>query len=219
VHVADPTEGLVAQQQSLFRQRLELDRKLMWHDRQRAFNARLAQMTQQSQTPPVPVDELSPAVVKEIFDAVVKDPVKELAEHRDMRRSESLAVHLEQLLACDPPAALKEFLAGMQLQLGDVQLPDPKEGAAGLHIVHVKAPRGQDGVLVQQRLNKLAPRMARVLARRMCLSVAPALHFVLETEPTKVQQSPRNALWRVSRQGRRVTVHGAMNAWQANMHF
>lgn len=219
VPAADPTEGLVAQQRSLFRERLELDRKLMWHDRQRAFSARLAQVTEQSQAPPAPVDELAPAVVEEIFGAVIEDPVKELAEHRDTRRSETLAVHLEQLLACDPPAGLREVLAGTQLQLVSVELPDPEEGAAGLHSVLFRARRGQDGVLVQRRLNTLAPRMARALARRMCLSVAPALRFVPAAEPLQVQRPSRSALWRVSRRERRVTVHGAMHAWQANMHF
>jgi len=213
--VLDPTEGLVQRQQEAYHQRFDADRKLIWYDKQRELDARLAAALQPKQEAPVQVEELPPAVVERIFDSVTADPAKELAERRDLRRSESLAVHLEQILACSPPAAFREALGGRLLRLAAVVAPEAHR-ACDLHLVYFEVPEGQDGDRLQRRLNRAAPLLAAALARRLLVAVVPQLRFVPCTGGALVR---RQLLWRVARRERRARVHGAMRSWIADMHF
>lgn len=59
----------------------------------KAFPRHLEALTKPQPPPPV-VDELSPAVVQELFATLVEDPAEELALRRDLRRADSHLVRV-----------------------------------------------------------------------------------------------------------------------------
>eukprot|EP00929_Paragymnodinium_shiwhaense_P043294 TRINITY_DN22285_c0_g1_i1.p1 TRINITY_DN22285_c0_g1~~TRINITY_DN22285_c0_g1_i1.p1 ORF type:complete len:438 (-),score=90.92 TRINITY_DN22285_c0_g1_i1:45-1283(-) len=108
VVATDPTALMLQRQVDNCMEKLAEDRPLQWQRDQIEANRRLAKVL--NPPPPVPLqaDELDDEVVEKIFDEMVVDPGRELAARTDSRIRESMAVHLEQLLSCAPPAALKQ---------------------------------------------------------------------------------------------------------------
>mmetsp|Transcript_84778 Transcript_84778/g.243319 ORF Transcript_84778/g.243319 Transcript_84778/m.243319 type:complete len:353 (+) Transcript_84778:111-1169(+) len=223
---ADPTEGMLALQQEAWHKRLDEDRKLMYYEDQRRASALLKKALEPVETEVEP-EELPPGEVQEIFNSMVVDPARELAERRDARVGESLAIHLEQLLTCNPPLAL---LAALGTELGGRASLRVEEvvapGVSGLPFLVLLAPTiagasltsAASAALLRKRLDAAAPFVAAALARRMMLSCAPELRFVLRRDGGALERaSPRSPLWRIARHARRTTVHNAMKSFAANM--
>lgn len=217
VPVLDPTLDLLRKQQDAHKESLEQDRSLMWYDQQQEMKRRVAAALQPKEdaNAALPV-ELSPSVVQEIFNSVTADCAQELEERVELRRGESMAVHLEQLLALRAPEELRRSLGGRPLQLVGVEVPGPEE-ACGLHQVHFEVPKGLEGKKLQRLLNRLAPQMAVDLARQLLISAVPRLRFLQSSGSNPPMR--RAALWHKARRERRAVVHGAMSSWVADMHF
>lgn len=215
--VLDPTAGLVARQQEAWHQRLADDRVMLWFDQQRELKARLLEASQPKAEERA--DELPPAVVKDIFDSMMADPARELAERRDERLSETVAVQLESLLACQPPPALRQALAGALVRIVAVAAPGAQE-AYGPHVVYYQCPVGLDPVRLLRHLNEAAPAISRAMARRLMLGLAPELTFVQHPGGSAAMDLPRRpSLWHREKLRRRETVHAAMGSWVANMNW
>lgn len=228
---SDPTRGLVAAQQEAWHRRLSEDRKLIYYDKQERFSELLksALKPAEKSLQPAPLPELLPEVVQEIMDSVVADPAQELAERRDARVGESLALHLERLLSCSPPAALREVLGR---DCGSIRLtealPPPAPGLP--HLVLFVAPRGAAPAAWQlrRRLNASAPTLGAALAQRLLLAAPPLMRFDVKSSrggaadgssrgETSGLRSRRSVLWRVAKRERKLVVHRAAGSFTKNM--
>jgi len=213
----DPSEGMLLAQQEEWRERLAQDRVMEWSGRLQAFNLQLKKASQPSKEPP-PM-ELPPAVVQDVFDGLVEDPQRELQLRRDLRRSESLAIQIEHILAC-PPAELQKVLKTKgPIQIAQVDAaPD---GAPHVpHVVHFMC-GDADSSKLQRRLDKAAPVIAKSLARRLLIGYMPALRFVHRSEGQDSLAGGVPALQhgRARKVARRTTVHKAMQSWSSMMNW
>lgn len=223
----DPTAGLVAAQQEAWHNRLNDDRKMIYYDKQRQWSELLR--SSKDEDSPKPVPELPPEVVQEILDSVTVDPGEELAERRDARLGESLALHLERLLCCGPPAALRSRLGEDCADIRFTEALPPME-PGDPHLVLFQAPPGAAPAAwrLRRRLNAASPALGAALARRMMLAVVPGLRFELRpgrfTDLVRAADgavegaSPRaSPLWRVAKRARRMTVHKAASSFGRHM--
>eukprot|EP00931_Biecheleriopsis_adriatica_P012007 TRINITY_DN113108_c0_g1_i1.p1 TRINITY_DN113108_c0_g1~~TRINITY_DN113108_c0_g1_i1.p1 ORF type:complete len:315 (-),score=49.74 TRINITY_DN113108_c0_g1_i1:62-982(-) len=209
-------ESLLAKQQELWHTRLAEDRLMQWHSRQQLFNATIQKALQPKTEVPSPVDELQPDVVQGIFDAVAADPGAELAERRDMRRAESLALQIEHLMACPPPR-LRQALRGQAVRIATVEAP--RDSATDdTHTVHFETSMGQSPTRLQKLLSRASPVLAACLARRLLVGIVPKLRFV-PAESTLAVARCKSPLWRVAKKQRRVTAHRAMQSWVTSMNW
>lgn len=217
----DPTAGLVRAQQEAWRERLAHDRKMVYREKQTRFTELMQLAAKKREEEVVEVPELPPPVVQEILDAVIADPAREVAALRIARVGESLAVLLEGLLTCSPPASIRASLGlgvGEQLPVRIVEAWPPPEPDLP-HLVLLAPKPGSGSPVVwrwRRRLNAAAPTLGAAMARRMMIVAAPELRFDIYRGDSALaipSSSSRPSLWRIAKRARRMNVHAAMRSF------
>lgn len=227
-----PAARLLARQQEAYSLRLLEDRKLIWLRQQRELNNRLEEATSPAKDDIVEADDLPDQVVQGIFDEMSIDPAAELEERRKARLRDALAVHIEQLIACEPPRGFglegqEVRIAGLAPPTSDVHQHSLEESAIPCVTVVFEPPTRRAAATAEElakRLNAAAPVLSRALARRHLLGAAPVLRFEVQSEAMaedalETSGSPRSSLWHAAKRQRRLGVHAAMQSWKANMHW
>jgi len=225
-----PAVGMLERQLEAYGQRLLEYRKLIWLREQRELTKKLAEAKEPPAEAPVRVEDLPPKVVQGIFDTMAIDNRAELIERRDARVRNTLAIHLEQMLACDPPAGLQ--LDGHQVKITEVVAHTANRGNIGRGPVAVPAalavvfkPSDLSGLSseeLQRRLNASSAALSRCLARRHLLGIAPVLRFEVDKdagESAPATRTSRSSLWHVAKRQRRLDVHSSMRSWTADLHW